>query len=135
MILRVRRNALCKICGRRIALTVYSGEFRRHVLSSGVVCDGSWKTPQDVDVRRQRERCLVPEWVYWLGWLAVPVAAVALSAWWHERNVSQALDELLQEIQGKYHETLVVNHQLRGEMRLLERKQTGERHALVQPRE
>lgn len=75
----------------------------------------------------------MPEWVYWLGWLAVPVAAIALSAWWHERNVSQALSDLVAEIQTSYHDMLVVNGQLRRALRQLEREQGEMRHAFVSP--
>ena len=51
--LPIRRNAVCNACGRRINLILYAGTFRRHVSSKGVVCDGSWKMPQDVKLRQE----------------------------------------------------------------------------------
>lgn len=77
----------------------------------------------------------MPEWVYGLGWLAVPALAVALSVLWHERSANRTLSDLLTEIRQSYYDTLVVNRQLRSALHQLESEQVEARHALVQPNE
>lgn len=47
MILRVRRCAVCPVCGRRITLSVTAGTLRRHMSARGVICQGARKTPQE----------------------------------------------------------------------------------------
>lgn len=73
----------------------------------------------------------MPEWVYGLGWLAVPVAAVALSAWWHERQHHISIDEWLVELQARHHDALVSNQQLRQELGRVDREYNNLRHAMV----
>lgn len=58
----------------------------------------------------------MPEWVYWIGWLAVPIAAIALSGWWHERENHAVLDKLLREAHDAYMAQATQNAHLRAEL-------------------
>lgn len=74
----------------------------------------------------------MPEWVYLAGWLAVPVACVLGSLWWHEREHHRDVDELLLRLQNGNRDLLATNHQLRVALHAAEREQQGMRHAMVQ---
>jgi hypothetical protein len=63
-----------------------------------------------------------PEWVYWVGWLAVPVALVALSGWWHERDSHRELDAYLVELQNEHRQQATMNRQLRAELSRVDRE-------------
>lgn len=74
----------------------------------------------------------MPEWVYWLGWLAVPVAAVALSGWRHERMAHRDLDNWLKVIQDEYTKMRTMNEQLRSELNRVDHENAGLRAALFE---
>lgn len=70
-----------------------------------------------------------PEWVYWVGWLAVPVALVALSGWWHERDSHRELRDYLIELRQENIERATMNRQLRAELTRVDRENADMRHA------
>lgn len=65
---------------------------------------------------------MTPEWIYWVGWLAVPIAAIALSGWWHERQTHAILDELLRDAHNAYLELVTQNRHLRAELHRVDRE-------------
>lgn len=45
----------CPACGRSIAfLTTAPGRFRRHVVMPGIVCDGAWRTVEEMQAIKDR---------------------------------------------------------------------------------
>lgn len=62
----------------------------------------------------------MPEWVYWVGWLAVPVALVAASAWWHEREQFNDLQQWFDLLQDEMNDVRTMNGQLRRELNRVE---------------
>lgn len=73
----------------------------------------------------------MPEWVYVLGWLAVPVALVALSGWWHERDTHREMDTWTRTVWQQYVDLRTINQQLRSALRELERERANLRQGMV----
>lgn len=58
----------------------------------------------------------MPEWVYGLGWLAVPALAVVASLYWHERQIGLDTQERLEELRKAHADLLIMNSQQRREI-------------------
>ena len=65
---------------------------------------------------------MAPEWLYWIGWIAVPIAAIALSGWWHERENHAVLDKWLREAHDAYTQLATQNAHLRAELHRVDRE-------------
>lgn len=74
----------------------------------------------------------MPEWLYMAGWLAVPVAMLALMGWWHERMSHRELDDWLTVLQEEYGKTRTMNDQLRAELNRVDHENAGLRAALLE---
>lgn len=62
------------------------------------------------------------EWLYWIGWIGVPIAAIALSGWWHERENHAVLDTWLREAHDAYTQLATQNAHLRAELARVDRE-------------
>lgn len=68
----------------------------------------------------------------WVGWLAVPLALVALVGWWHERLSHKELDGWVLLLQGQYAAVKTMNEQLRQELNRVDHENAGLRSALFE---
>lgn len=72
----------------------------------------------------------MPEWVYWIGWIAVPIAAVAMSGWWRERQNHVILDQWLREAHDAYMTLVTQNAHLRAELNRIDRERADLAYAM-----
>jgi len=70
------------------------------------------------------------EWIYLLGWIAVPIAAIALSGWWHERQNHAVLDGWLREAHDAYIQLATQNARLRAELHRDDRERADLAYAM-----
>lgn len=70
------------------------------------------------------------EWLNMGALLAVPLAAVALMGWWHERRSHRDLDEWLKLLQEEYGKVRTMNEQLRSELNRVDHENKDLRAAL-----